>query len=103
GQVAAGVRLGHRGNLLGRAAGHDVPARITALRAEIDDPVGGLQHVEIVLDHEQAVPRGNQPPEGGQQLRDVVEVQAGRRLVEHVEHALAALSTEVRGYLDALR
>ena len=41
--------------------------------------------------------------ERGQQLRDVVEVQAGRRLVEDVEQPLAAERRQVRGDLDALR
>mgnify|MGYP003694175915 CR=1 FL=1 len=41
--------------------------------------------------------------ERGEQLRDVVEMQAGRRLVEDVEQALAAVRRQVRGDLDPLR
>ena len=37
-----------------------------------------------------------------EQLRDVVEVQPRRRLVEDVEHALAALGHQVRRDLDPL-
>ena len=38
-----------------------------------------------------------------QQLRDVVEVQAGRGLVEDVQHALAAVAHQMRRDLHALR
>ena len=38
-----------------------------------------------------------------EQLRDVVEVQPGRRLVEDVEQPLAAVRRQVRGDLDPLR
>ena len=80
-------------DLLGRAGRDDAAAVFAAFRPEIDDPVGGLDHVEVVLDDEQAVARLEQLPERRQQLRDVVEVQAGRRLVEDVEQALAACAT----------
>src|SRR6476646_46965 len=38
-------------HILGLASDHDLAAGIAALRAEIDDPVGGLDDFEIVLDH----------------------------------------------------
>ena len=41
--------------------------------------------------------------ERGEQLGDVVEVQARRRLVEDVQQALAAVRRQVRGNLDPLR
>ena len=66
---------------------------LAAFGAEVDDPVGGLDHVEIVLDDEQRVPGFEQLPERGQQLGDVVEVQPGRRLVEDVEQPVAACAT----------
>ena len=58
---------------------------------EVDDPVRGLDDVEVVLDDEQAVAGLQELPEGRQQLRDVVEVQPGRRFVENVEQTLAAV------------
>ena len=56
-----------------------------------------------LLDHQQRVPGLEQLPERGEQLGDVVEMQAGGRLVEDVEQALAAVRGEVRGNLDPLR
>ena len=58
---------------------------------QIDDEVGGLDDVQIVLDDDQRVPCLEQLSERRQQLGDVVEVQPGRRLVEDVEQALAAV------------
>src|SRR5437773_2231718 len=34
----------------------DLPACISALWSEVDDPVRGLQHVQIVLYHNQGIP-----------------------------------------------
>ena len=90
-------------DLLRRAGGDDRAAGIAAFRAEIDDVVGGLDDVEIVLDDEQRVAGFEQLLERRQQLRDVVEVQARRRLVEDVEQPLAAVRRKVRGDLDPLR
>ena len=61
------------------------PPRLAALGAEVDDPVGLLDHVEVVLDHEHRVARVHQPLQHLEQLLDVGEVEAGRRLVEDVE------------------
>ena len=83
-------RFGHARDLLRRTRGDDLSAGFAAFGSQIDEPVGRFQHVEVVLDHEQAVTRVQQFPEGGQQFHDVVEVQTGGRFVEHVEHALAA-------------
>ena len=46
-----------RGDLLGRAGRDDLAAGVTALGTEIDDMIGGLDHVEMVLDQDHRVPR----------------------------------------------
>ena len=56
-QEAAGVRLRVAGDLLGRARGDDLAALVAAFRAEIDEPIGGLDDVEIVLDNHAAMRR----------------------------------------------
>jgi hypothetical protein len=87
-QSLAGVRQGVLHYLLRRADRHDLAARIAALGAEIDQPVGGADHVEVVLDHHDRVARGEELAERGEQLRDVLEVQARGRLVEEEEARL---------------
>src|SRR6185503_12469108 len=52
---------------------------------------------------QQRVPLLEQLAERAEQLRDVVEVQARGRLVEHVEQPLAARGRQVRRDLDPLR
>ncbi len=76
------MRGGVSHHLVRRARGNQPSARLPALGTEVDDPVGGADDVQVVLDDEQRVPRGKQPFEGAQQLRNVVEVQPGRGLVE---------------------
>ena len=102
-KIPSGVRRLDLRDLLRRPGRHHHPAAFAAFRAEIDDVVRGLDHVEIVLDDEQRVARLEQLPERGQQLRDVVEVQAGRRLIENVEQPFAAMRRQMRGNLDPLR
>ena len=55
--------------------------------ADVDDPVGVPHHVELVLDDEQRVAGRLQAVERAQQRLGVGRMQAGRRLVEDVDHA----------------
>src|SRR5690606_19066265 len=102
-QEAAGVGGGDADNLLRRAGGNDAAAAVAALGAEIDDPVGGLDDVEIVLDHHHRVAGVAQPVQDPQQLLDVVEVQAGGGLVEDVEGPAGVALGELAGELYPLR
>src|SRR5215831_3748654 len=54
-QIPAGVARLDQGHLLGRAGRDDVAAAVAALGPEIDDPIGGLDDFEIVLDDEHGV------------------------------------------------
>ena len=60
----------------------DLAARVAAFRSQIDDPVRSADDVEVVLDHDERVAGGEQLAQRFEQLGDVFEVQAGRRLVE---------------------
>src|SRR6185436_3157097 len=42
-------------NLLGCALCHDRAAAVAAFRPHVDDPIGGLDHIEVVLDHQHSV------------------------------------------------
>ena len=86
-----------------------MPAAITpaallpALRTQVDEPVGGLDDVEVVLDHDDGVAAVDQPVQHVEQPLDVGEVQAGRRLVEDVERPPGRGLGQLGGELDALR
>ena len=66
-------------------------------------PVGALDHVEVVLDHDHAVACVHEPLEHLQQPLDVGEVQPGGRLVEDVEGPAGGHLRELGGELDPLR
>ncbi len=52
----SGMRILGLRNLFGRSGGDDFTTRITSFRAEIDDPIGALNHLQIVLDHHERMP-----------------------------------------------
>ena len=79
-----GVRLLVPGHFFGRAGREDGAATGAAFGAEIDDPVRGLDHVEVVLDDHHGVALIAQPVQHIEQLRHVVEVQAGGGLVQYI-------------------
>src|SRR5882672_1498421 len=88
-EVLGGVRaarLAHE--LLRRALRHDPSAAVAALGSQVDDPVGFREHVQVVLDDEHAVAGVHEPVQHAHELLDVRDVQADRRLVEHVERGL---------------
>ena len=93
--------------------GYDQAATFAALRPQIDHPIRALDHVQIVLDHNQRAAAVDQLAEGRQQLGNIVEVQPGGRFVQDLEHpaGLRGLGVgvgrahlrQVGGQLDALR
>ena len=80
----AGARLSDR---FRRTGCHDAPAAVATFRAQVDDPVGGLDHIQVVLDHHDRVARVAQPVQYLEQQLDVVEMEAGRRLIQYVDSA----------------
>ena len=88
---------------LGRALGDDLAAARAALRPEVDDPVGRLDDVEVVLDDDDRVAGLDEPVEHLEQLLDVGEVEAGRRLVEDVQGLAGRAPRQLGRELHALR
>ena len=82
-----------------RALEDDTAAFMAGAGAEVDGPVGVRHHGLAVLDDDHRLARVHQPVQQPQQVLDVGEVQAGGRLVEHVDPALVA---HVRGQLQPL-
>ena len=79
------------------------PPRSPPSGPEVDDPVGRLDDVEVVLDHEHGVAGVDQPLQHHEQLAHVVEVQPGGRLVEDVERPPGAAPLQLARQLHALR
>ena len=88
-QGLAGVRGRVHTHLFGRAFGDDQATCITAFRAQVDQPVAGTDHVQVVLDDDQGVATLQQFTQRTHQLGDVVKVQARGRLVKQKQSAFA--------------
>ena len=102
-QRLACVGLLHLGDLFGSALCDYPTAVFSAFGAEVDDPVGIANHVEIVLDDDDAIAEIGEPMEHVEQLADVVKVESGSRLVEQVERASGLTLTQFAREFDALR
>ena len=87
GEPVAGVGVEAGGDLFGCAFGDDVATGFPALGSKVDNPVGGFNDVEIVFDDDERAAAVDELAEGGEELGDVVEVEAGGGLVEDVEDA----------------
>ncbi len=88
-QPLAGVRELVVSDLFRRTGGDHLAACRAAFGAEIDDPVGGLDDVEVVLDDDHRTSAVDELAQRDQQLTHVVEMEAGRRFVEDVEDPAA--------------
>ena len=75
------------GDLLG-GAGSDDPAAVgTGVGADFEEPVGRLEDVEIVLDHDHAVAVVHEGLQDGEQALHVVAVEAGRWLIQQEQRS----------------
>ena len=94
--VGVGVEVGDR------AAVDDLAAVLAGAGPDVDDPVGDLDGVLVVLDDDQGVAEVLEADQGLDQALVVALVQADAGLVEHVEDADQA-GADLGGEPDALR
>ena len=73
------------GNCLRRTLGHDPATLCAAVGPQVDEPVSGFHHIEVVFDDDDRIAECSEPVENVEQLANVVEMQTGRRLVQDVE------------------
>ena len=99
----AGVALRHFGDVLGGALGDDAPSPAAAFGSQIDDPVGRLDDIEVVLDHDHCVAGIDQALENLEKLANVFEMEARGGLVEDVEGPPGRTLAEFGSKLDPLR
>ena len=100
-QKPAGVRVVDLRDLFGRANAHDVTAFVTCFGSKIDNPIGGLNHFEIVLDHDDRVSALDQPLKNLQQCRDVIEMQSSGRFVENEKITVLVIFAILSGFRTA--
>src|SRR6267143_501196 len=102
-EVLAGIRAAVAHDLFRSAGGNHFAALIPAFRAEVDDVIGGLEYVEVVLDDDHGIPGIDQAMQNIQQPLDVGEVQASGRFIEDIEGLARVTPAEFFGELDPLR
>ncbi len=86
----------------GRAFDDDLPSPITAIWAQIEDMVGTLDHIEVVLDDHHRVSLFDELLKGLQEDRHIVGMESNRGFVEKVQDILVFLMDEVVRQFDPL-
>lgn len=66
--------LGAGGNLLRSAAGYEVSASVATIGTEVDDVVGTLDDLHVMLDDGDGMPSSDECVEGMKQSLDIMEV-----------------------------
>jgi hypothetical protein len=74
----------------------------TAFRSEVDNPVGRLYHIYVVLDNDNRIALIAQFHEKLHELGDIIKVQACRRLVEKIQRLAGRTAGKFRRQFYAL-
>ncbi len=85
-----------------RADGDDAAAAVAGFGTQVDDPVGLLDDVQVVLDQDHGVAQVDQAVQDLQQFGQIVEVQARGRLVQQVQRAAGVRAGQLGGQFDPL-
>ena len=93
--------LGRRLDLRGPAGRRDLAAAFSRAGPEIDQVIGSLDDLAVVLDEHQRVAQVAQVLECSEQAGVIARVQPDRRLVEHVENA-GQPAADLAGQADPL-
>ena len=87
-----------------RRAGVDhQTSRVSAFGAQVNQPISGLQDVQVVLDDEHRGAGLDQFPESGQQLVNIVKMETGGRLVKYEQRVLRRFVGQVGRKTHPLR
>lgn len=81
---------------------HDASPLLTTFRTHVDDPVRGLDDVQIVFNDDDGVAMVAQPVEHAEQLFNIVEVQTGGGFVKDVERIAGVAFGQFAGQFDSL-
>ncbi len=101
-EETAGVGFGAGGNLLGGAADYKMASALTAFGAQVNNVVGTLYHIHVVLYDDYGVAATYQGIKRLQQFADIVEMQAGGGLIEYEYGGIGLLKTQEIGQFYAL-
>ena len=91
-----------RRDFFGRPGGDDVAPSFAPFGSQIDQPIGALDHVEVVFDDDHRVASIDQSAEDIEQTANLVKMQAGRRFVKQIQCLAGIDAGELRAEFDAL-
>src|ERR1035437_3051277 len=91
------------GQVFGCAHTHHRAATGAAFGSQVNQPVGGLDHIQIVFYYHNRVAHIAQLVQDFEQQVDVGKMQTGGRLIEDVERAAGVAFAELERKFDALR
>ena len=81
--AGVGGRYSHQ--LFGRSSGYHLTPFVTPFRAEIDNPIGGFDYIQVVFYHDHGVAVISQAVQNREQLFDIMKMQAGGRFIQDVQ------------------
>src|SRR5580704_9926603 len=90
-------------DLLGGALGDDSTAAPSSFRSQIDDPVCGFNHLEVMFDHNQRISLITELQKHLKKLLNIGEMQTGSRFVQNVDGSSGRFLSEFRREFNALR
>ncbi len=73
------------------ALADDLSPGLSAFRAEVDNPVGGFDHFQVVFDDEKGIAGADKLVECGKQFADIVKMQSRRRFIKYKERIACCL------------
>ena len=93
-EIRTSIRLLILGHIFGRAFGHDSAATLAAIRPDVDDVVGILDEVEVVLDDNDRIPFLDKLLQDVDELFHIFIVQTDGWLVEQINSLLQMRTIE---------
>src|SRR3954464_5981337 len=102
-QIFAGVTGGYLRAFFRRGRSDDFPAALAPFRAEVNDPVRALDHLEVMLDHDQGIASIAEFHQDLEQLLDIGKMEAGCWFVEDVNRAAGRAFRELGCEFNPLR
>src|SRR5438552_3647224 len=101
-KILTRIRLLYIRHVFRSSGGDDIAPAQSSLRSQIDNPVGGLDDVQVVLNDEHGVATVNEAVEHAHKHPHVLEMKTGRRLVKDVECATGIALRQFRSKFDSL-
>ncbi len=96
------MRAAHGRNFFRRAAGDDSTTMRAAFGPQVNNEIGALYDVEVVLDDDDCVAKTHQTLKHVKQLVDVGEVEPGGWLIENVNRSSGRSLGKFFGQLNSL-